>query len=331
MMLLTCATHLMSVTIIKDYWKYPWLAFLRVLATGGVFLVTGLLLANQNADMSDLKFPTELPKANETDTLLFMSAACFQSPDAQLLGTLNSSFASAEGFGSAILDSKPGNKIEGWDKYLVMLLWYGAAVVVEVFCFFRRGAKRGGKRSKVTNAVTRGIHGFARMFFPCCVRREKKKSQPVEYTPLGSPTPFESKQLGSPPLDATRVSLVSSSPAYHPLGQPKEDGSIDVEHEEIILFSWFRKTGKFIHSFYLFGGVGICSWGLVESGTYMMRLRQWVFDSGWMTVNEFGVYPEDDATTFGQLVPICMTGLIVFTFFEMLSRKSSLLYTKAQC
>lgn len=322
MMLLTCATHLMSVTIVRGYWRFPWLAFLRVLAITGVFLVTGLLLANQNADIEKLPFPTELPKANETDTsLLFMSAACFQDQDAQLIHTLNSSFASAQGFSDAILDSRPGNKIEGWDKFIVMLLWYGAALLVEIASFFKRGAKRGGKRSKVWNAAKRGLHGVVRTFFPCCIRQEKKKAQSVEYTPLSSPTPFEPKQLASPYLGSSRGSMLSGHPGYQPSGSSGNDDSIDVNHEEILLLTWIAKLGGCIHSIYLFGGVAICTWGVVESGIYMLRLRYWVQDSGWMTKDQFGVYPEDDATTFGQLVPICMTGLIVFSFAEMSSRK----------
>lgn len=77
MMLLTCATHLMSVTIVRNYWKYPWLALFRVICISGVFIVTGVLLTNQNA-REDPPFPTTLPLANETDSLIFLPAACFQ-------------------------------------------------------------------------------------------------------------------------------------------------------------------------------------------------------------------------------------------------------------
>ncbi|KAK0718044.1 hypothetical protein B0T26DRAFT_711637 [Lasiosphaeria miniovina] len=50
MMLLTCATHLMAVTVVRNYWRFPWMGGIRVLIMTGVFTVTGLLLSNQNSD-----------------------------------------------------------------------------------------------------------------------------------------------------------------------------------------------------------------------------------------------------------------------------------------
>ena len=40
MMLLTTATHLMSVTMVRDYWKYQFLAIVRIVCITGVFVVT---------------------------------------------------------------------------------------------------------------------------------------------------------------------------------------------------------------------------------------------------------------------------------------------------
>lgn len=64
MLLLTCATHLMAVTIVRNYWQYPWLGLLRAMCISGVFVFTGLLFVNQNAEKS-LDFPTEVPPVNE--------------------------------------------------------------------------------------------------------------------------------------------------------------------------------------------------------------------------------------------------------------------------
>ncbi|KAK6824623.1 hypothetical protein PG987_012117 [Apiospora arundinis] len=76
MMLLSCATHLMSATIVRHYWRYPVLAAIRVACITGVFIVTGLLMVNQNADdRSDLLFPTKIPEANTTTSLLFKTAS----------------------------------------------------------------------------------------------------------------------------------------------------------------------------------------------------------------------------------------------------------------
>jgi hypothetical protein len=40
MMLLTTATHLMSVTMVRDYWRFQILALVRILCITGAFLVT---------------------------------------------------------------------------------------------------------------------------------------------------------------------------------------------------------------------------------------------------------------------------------------------------
>ncbi len=42
-MLLTCATHLMSVTITPNYFEYPELGFVRIIVVTGAFLVAGIL------------------------------------------------------------------------------------------------------------------------------------------------------------------------------------------------------------------------------------------------------------------------------------------------
>ncbi|KAK1675567.1 hypothetical protein BDP55DRAFT_664527 [Colletotrichum godetiae] len=67
----------MSVVISKDYWKRPLLAVLRVFFITAVFIMTGLLLSNQNVS-KDIPFPTKVPPKNQTDSLLFLQAACFQ-------------------------------------------------------------------------------------------------------------------------------------------------------------------------------------------------------------------------------------------------------------
>lgn len=74
MLLLTCATHLMSVAIVRHYWRYPLLAFVRVVVITGVFIVTGLLLGNQNATRA--AFPTSVPTSTKANSLIMMRAAC---------------------------------------------------------------------------------------------------------------------------------------------------------------------------------------------------------------------------------------------------------------
>lgn len=119
-MLLTCATHLMAITVVRNYWEYDWLAVLRVVCKTGFFLFTGLLLSNQNSKLS-LPFPSIVPEDDDKRTPFFMAAACFQSYDWQFVKAIEVSWARetrAEAFGR----SNPGNHIEGWNKFLVILL-----------------------------------------------------------------------------------------------------------------------------------------------------------------------------------------------------------------
>ncbi|KAK9423272.1 hypothetical protein SUNI508_04166 [Seiridium unicorne] len=244
MLLLTCATHLMSVTIVRNYWRYPWLAVLRVLCICGVFIVTGLLMANQNATQ-DLKFPTAVPPTNETDSLLFLPAACFQSTNSPFAATLiNTTSSAAAFFQGTLVESTPGNAIQGWNWYVVILLFYGAAIVAEFIRFCRRGKTRPGWRGRLGARVSRIV-------------------------------------------------------------KPK---------------SWQRKFVSCVFLLYLILGAGISSVAVVLGARYIYRLRQWVDRSGWMML-ENGRNPENDATSFGQLVPIFLSALILFSFAQMISEK----------
>ncbi|KAI1471806.1 uncharacterized protein F4812DRAFT_415549 [Daldinia caldariorum] len=149
MMLLTCATHLMSVTIVRNYWKFPFLALLRVIIITSVFTVTGLLMTNQNSN-AIMAFPTSIPDATETRSLLFLPAACFQAGENTALETFNEVTSSARTFfKDNLARSTPRNKVQGWNLYIITMLFYGAAIIAEVVRFFRRGKTRPGWRSHV--------------------------------------------------------------------------------------------------------------------------------------------------------------------------------------
>ncbi|KAK8087406.1 hypothetical protein PG994_002380 [Apiospora phragmitis] len=152
MMLLSCATHLMSVTIVRNYWRYRVLAFLRVLCITGVFVVTGLLMVNQNADEagSDMRFPTRVPDANATTSLLFLPAACFESARSPFAATFRNTTASADAFFLQTLrHSTPGNnRIHGWNWFIVLLLFYLVAGVAEVVRLVRRHKHGAGWRGR---------------------------------------------------------------------------------------------------------------------------------------------------------------------------------------
>ncbi|KAK1622504.1 hypothetical protein BDP81DRAFT_455308 [Colletotrichum phormii] len=79
--------------------------------------MTGLLLSNQNVS-KDIPFPTNVPPKNETDSLLFLQAPCFHTP---------------------------GNYIQGWNVYLMILVWYAISILAELgrCCYRRKGRNRG--------------------------------------------------------------------------------------------------------------------------------------------------------------------------------------------
>ena len=54
---------------------------------------------------------------------------------------------------------------------------------------------------------------------------------------------------------------------------------------------------------------------------YIQSLRKWMNESPWMK-KEGGKNPEYDSTTFGQLVPLLLTLLTVFTTLQLIGSKS---------
>lgn len=245
MLLLTCATHLMAVTIVRNYWQHPWLGLLRAICISGVFIFTGLLFVNQTADKSsDLpEFPTDVPPAAYHSSLLFLPAACFESGNSSLASkTLRESTANASRFKDVMLHTDPGNRIHGWNLYLVTLLFFMAAILAEGIRFLRRGRERPRWRSRLANKLAPVLYPF---------RKAKK-----------------------------------------------------------------LMSGIFL--LYLIVGIGISAASTIEAGSYIFHLRSWVYSSGWIQF-ENNSNPEQDATDFGQLVPIFMSALIVFSFLQIVS------------
>ncbi|KAK3312381.1 hypothetical protein B0H66DRAFT_633087 [Apodospora peruviana] len=256
LMLLTCATHLMSITIVRNYWKYPWLGILRTFICTGVFIVTGILLANQNSS-GDLTFPGETPSFDKTNSPILMPAACFQQGNSQLLGTLGHSLSDKSQ--QAFIDSAPGNRIPGWNNYLIILLLYLVAGFVDVLRALRRGAKSkpNGRRARIVNWLT------------CSSRR--KETEKLEGRTV---TPFIT--VGG------------------------------------LIFTLFCA--------YLLAGVGVSCWTVVQSARYISDLRWWAKRSGWLKLEDGLQSAEDDATSFGQLVPIFLNLLLIMTIAQLMSQ-----------
>ncbi|EGS19678.1 uncharacterized protein CTHT_0041590 [Thermochaetoides thermophila DSM 1495] len=58
--------------------------------------------------------------------------------------------------------------------------------------------------------------------------------------------------------------------------------------------------------------------------TNLLQMRSWLRDSGWMDLGDRGLSPEDDPSTFGQLIPLLLIFLTLFTFLQIMSERGAL-------
>ncbi|KAB8297991.1 hypothetical protein EYC80_001764 [Monilinia laxa] len=137
MLLITCATHLLSITFVSQYWKRKLLAIIRILLISALYMATGYIMINQNVQGKNA-WPTEVPPANETDNVLLLPAACFKSKthfDTMLKNTFGSG---VDRFEKVMISSNPGNHVHGWNLYVLMALFYGGCIIAEIFrCIYR--------------------------------------------------------------------------------------------------------------------------------------------------------------------------------------------------
>lgn len=83
-------------------------------------------------------FPTDGPDANVTESLMVLQAACFQSDTSHLTTSLAQPLPGTEAFKDALINSNPGNKIHGWNHYLIMLFFFVLTIIVEAGRFAYR-------------------------------------------------------------------------------------------------------------------------------------------------------------------------------------------------
>lgn len=243
MLVLSCATHLMSIAVVRNYWRYPYLALLRTIVIAGLFACTGVLLSNMNTvEHGPLVFPSQIPSPKERNGLQLVLAACFQGGTRQMAKTMKQSFddkTSAQAFRY----SAPENRIEGWNFYIITLLWYMVALVVEGVRFVRRKDRW---REKVLGWL-----------------------KPVK------PGDKWSRRL-------------------------------------VLWADWFY--GIYVFGCVVTGGIMV-GW----EANYMLSLRGWVARSGWLEKNEQSKTEEDDWSSFGQLVPMFLGLLTLFTLVQAIS------------
>ncbi|KAM7189445.1 hypothetical protein V8F33_010028 [Rhypophila sp. PSN 637] len=230
MLLFTCATHLMAVTIAKHYWQHPYIAALRIGITALVYLITGLILSNQNS--SGVNFPTRVPSPGDQYSTMLLRAACFQYGQAGLTRDIQNAFNAKD------VSTFFGNQIPGFTQYLVMCMFYIIAGLRKRFLeWFKR---------------TFSIFFRARRFF-------------------------------------------------------------------YLLFA-----------IYLCAGVAIASWTVQGSFRYIYDLREWVRNSIWITRDMNERVNEDDPATVGQLVPLLLISLTVFSFLHLLAERLSVKKRRAK-
>ncbi|KAM7199960.1 hypothetical protein V8F33_004134 [Rhypophila sp. PSN 637] len=246
MLLFTCATHLMAVTIAKHYWQHPYIAALRIGITALVYLITGLILSNQNS--SGVNFPTRVPSPGDQYSTMLLSAACFQSGQAGLTRDIQNAFNAKD------VSTFFSNQIPGFTQYLVMCMFYIIAVIVSIGRFVRRGADHDGRRKRF-------LEWFKRTFS--------------------------------------------------------------------ILFR-ARRFFYLVFAIYLCAGVAIASWTVQGSFRYIYDLREWVRNSIWITRDMNERVNEDDPATFGQLVPLLLISLTVFSFLHLLAERLSVKKRRAK-
>lgn len=159
--------------------------------------------------------------------------------------TFQATTANSTAFWNTLKLSKPGNKIQGFSWYVVILLFYGAAIIAEGIRLCRRGKSRPGWRSSLARQLRRC---FGRGTFP-------------------------------------------------------------------------RRIIQNVFLFYLAAGVGISVAATVVASQYIFGLRRWADRSGWIETDK-GQNPENDFSSFGQLVPIWTSVMIIFSFAGIVSGKN---------
>ncbi|KAK4147370.1 uncharacterized protein C8A04DRAFT_24612 [Dichotomopilus funicola] len=235
-LLVTCATHLMAVTVSRHYWEHPYVGVLRIIVTTLVFVVTGVLLANQGS--GSFGFPTEVPQITDQYSLMLLPAACFQTGEFVFDKELDKALKAGS------LPAFFTGPIHGFANYLIMFLFYVLSVGVSLGRIIRRGMHHDGRRKKSV--------AWLRNAMPALFRVKK------------------------------------------------------------IFYSIF--------GFYLFAGIAISTWTVVNAAIYVYQLRWWLDSSNWIQLTN-GINPENDPSTFGQLVPLLLMSLTVFTFLQILSQR----------
>lgn len=238
---------MLSMTIVRNYWRWGILSVARVLVCTGVFIVTGILLANQNNGFTDERqFPAQVPSNDANYSSILLPAACFHIGNSRLLDTLHDSVG--DHAGDAFLRSQPGNTIPGRNCYLTTLLFYILAGAVDILRAFRRGAQsraHGHRASIVTwlNLSTAAL-------------RQTRQQQQRLLASLGA------NRRKSQTLQSQQQQTPNGKWHFSP---------------GTILFWLF--------CLYILSGIGVAAWTIWVAARQIGELRFWVKLKGWLVHN----------------------------------------------
>lgn len=109
-------------------------------------------------------------------------------------------------------------------------------------------------------------------------------------------------------------------------------------HRVFPFFFRIKKLFYLVFALYLLASIALSAWTVAISGIYVFNLRNWVDKSEWHVALLFrrtgmtcgltatriqkssnGRNPENDPSTFGQLVPLLLMSLTVFTFVQIIN------------
>ncbi|KAF1818367.1 uncharacterized protein K489DRAFT_384977 [Dissoconium aciculare CBS 342.82] len=122
MLIMTCATHLVAIAVVRKYWKSPAAAVPRVLVSLAVYVLTGMCFINQQA-----AFPSSFDRNDPPDNRFIQYAVCYQTGNTTVENLITNSAANPN---AVIFESVSGSTvIANWNLYVILLVCYAIALL----------------------------------------------------------------------------------------------------------------------------------------------------------------------------------------------------------